>query len=284
MEIAQALMTASSALEDVNGWAADEGYYELGEARRRTGDTGGAMASFAKARELGYEPQPGEALLRCGLGDHQEAWTDLRIALEGADDLLRIPLLRCAVDIALGRDDVACADEYCGQLESSAERFATPGFEAWALHARGAVLVKQNRPDEALAALRRALRFYRSQKCRYETAQCYEWISLAHSLTGDHAAAEADAATAASIYRQLGVVTGGGCGTPDAPGGLTRRELEVMAGIAAGASNRQLAQDLFISEKTVGRHLANIYTKLGVSSRTAAAWAHENHVTGATST
>ena len=64
-----------------------------------------------------------------------------------------------------------------------------------------------------------------------------------------------------------------------APGGLTKRELEVLAGVAAGASNRDVAKKLFISEKTVGRHLANIYVKLGVSSRTAAAaWAHENKV------
>ena len=64
-----------------------------------------------------------------------------------------------------------------------------------------------------------------------------------------------------------------------APGGLTKREVEVLAGIAAGASNRDVAKQLFISEKTVGRHLANIYVKLGVSSRTAAAaWAHENKV------
>ncbi|MCW2555194.1 MAG: response regulator containing a CheY-like receiver domain and an DNA-binding domain, partial [Mycobacterium sp.] len=49
--------------------------------------------------------------------------------------------------------------------------------------------------------------------------------------------------------------------------------------IAVGASNREVAKQLSISEKTVSRHLANIYAKLDVSSRTAAvAWAHQNNV------
>ena len=61
------------------------------------------------------------------------------------------------------------------------------------------------------------------------------------------------------------------------PGGLTEREADVLRFTAAGASNKQTAEALFISQKTVGRHLANIYAKIGVSSRTAAAaWAHEH--------
>ena len=67
--------------------------------------------------------------------------------------------------------------------------------------------------------------------------------------------------------------------TRPAPGGLTKREIEILRGIADGATNRQVAQQNCISEKTVGRHLANIYAKLGVSSRTAAvAWAHQHNV------
>ena len=75
------LIAASRALEDVNGWAAGEGYYQLGEVRRRRGDSDGALAAFSRARALGIEPQPGEALLRCQTGDSETAWTDLRVAL-----------------------------------------------------------------------------------------------------------------------------------------------------------------------------------------------------------
>ena len=168
---------------------------------------------------------------------------------------------------------------YCSRLEESAELFDTPGFHAWALHARGAVLVKQGRAADALSPLQEALRRYRNLKCRYETAQVYEWMSLAHQAAGDHATAAADAATAEAIYRELGAEPSQVCGGGAAPGGLTKREVEVLSGIASGATNREVAEQLFISEKTVGRHLANIYAKLGVSSRTAAvAWAHENKV------
>ena len=69
------LIAASRALEDVNGWAAGEGYYQLGEVRRRRGDSDGALAAFSRARALGIEPQPGEALLRCRTGDSETAWT-----------------------------------------------------------------------------------------------------------------------------------------------------------------------------------------------------------------
>ena len=88
----------------------------------------------------------------------------------------------------------------------------------------------------------------------------------------------ADAATAENIYAQLGVEPAQVCGS-SSPGGLTKRELEILRRVAGGATNKQVAEQICISEKTVGRHLANIYAKLGVSSRTAAvAWAHDNNV------
>jgi len=62
------LAAVSRSLEDVNIWAAGEGYYPLGEVRKLLGDDAAAFAAFARARELGTEPQPGEALLRCRMG------------------------------------------------------------------------------------------------------------------------------------------------------------------------------------------------------------------------
>lgn len=132
--------------------------------------------------------------------------------------------------------------------------------------------------DDALAALEEALREYRIQQSRYETAEVYEWMALARRGLGDTEVAAADAATADAIYAQLGVEPAGICGAPTA-GGLTRRELEVLTCIAGGATNREAAQQLFLSDKTVGRHLANIYAKIGVASRTAAAaWARTNNL------
>lgn len=268
----------SRVLEDVNAWAAAEGYYQLGEVRRLMGDLDGAATAFARSRTLGLDPQPGEALLACRRGDTSGAWTAIKVALSGQDRLSRVRLLRAAVEIALSRDDLTEAEKYCRELEADAAAFATPGFRAWAAHARGAVSVRQGAFEEAVNCFAKALQEYRTQQCRYETAEVYEWMALARRGYGDVEAASADAATAEAIYAQLGVDPAGICGVPT-PGGLTRRELEVLGHIAHGATNRQVADKLHLSEKTVGRHLANIYAKIGVSSRTAAvSWGRDNNI------
>jgi DNA-binding CsgD family transcriptional regulator len=272
------LEQASRSLAEINSWAAAEGYYQLGEIRRLMGELDSAATAFEQARALGMDPQPGAALLACRRGDKVGAWTSIRLALAGGDRLARPRLLRAAIEIGLARDALDEAERYCRELESDATAFGTPGFRAWAAHARGAMEVRRGRFDEALVALGAALREYRIQQSRYETAEVYEWMALAHRGRGDLEPAAADAATAAAIYAQLGAEPPGICGAP-VPAGLTPRERDVLVGIAAGATNRQVAQQLSLSDKTVARHLANIYAKLGVSSRTAAvSWAHANNL------
>lgn len=272
------LATVSRSLEDVNIWAAGEGYYQLGEIRRLLGDDDGAFVAFARARELGTDPQPGEALLRCRMGDRDTAWTDLRLALAGEDRLGRMRLLRGAVEVALARGNIDEAERHCSELQSGAEMFGTPGFRASSAHACGVLLAQQGRHAEALDALQAALREYRAQQSRYETAQVYEWMAVAHKALGEDGLASADTATAESIYAQLGVEPAQVCGQTT-PGGLTKREIEILRRVAGGATNKQAAEQVCISEKTVGRHLANIYAKLEVSSRTAAvAWAHAHNL------
>jgi ATP/maltotriose-dependent transcriptional regulator MalT len=275
-QVEERLIGALTAMGDFPATTA-KGYYELGELRRRQGNIDGAREAFAKARELNKDPQPGEALLRCQLGEADSAWNDLRMRMHAEQDAInRVRLLPAAVEIALARGRVDEADQYCTELEESAEKFDSAGYRAWALQARGAVLVKQGREAEALSVLHDALRRYRNTQCRYEMAQVYEWMAQAHQATGDTASAASDTATAETIYRQLGAEPSRAV-ISEVPGGLTKREVEVLGRIAAGESNRVVAKQLFISEKTVGRHLANIFVKIGVSSRTAAAaWAHEN--------
>jgi DNA-binding CsgD family transcriptional regulator len=270
------LIAASQLLESVHSSAAGEGFYQLGEVRRLRGDADGAFAAYARARAAGIDPQPGEALLRCARGQSQSAWIDLHVALTAARRLDRVRLLRPAVEINLTRGRFDDAERYCLELEEGAAHFGTVGFRAWSAHARGAVSVRRGRHAEAVDSLAAALRGYRAQQSRYEAAEVYEWMAAAHRALGDEAAAVADTATAESIYAQLGVQSTA-MWANQAPGGLTKRELDILRRIAAdGASNRQLAQRMFISEKTVGRHLANIYLKLQVSSRAAAvAWAHQ---------
>jgi DNA-binding NarL/FixJ family response regulator len=79
---------------------------------------------------------------------------------------------------------------------------------------------------------------------------------------------------AARELRKLGRVVrrAGGDGVDDSPlAGLTRRELEVIEFVAAGKTNREIANELFLSVRTVDRHLSRIFEKLGVNSRAAAA-------------
>lgn len=267
-------------LEGRNTWVAGEAFYQLGEIRRLRGDLDGALAAFERARATGTDPLPGEALLLAATGDGEAALTRLSAALAGRDGLASARLLAAGVEIAVGLGRFEEAERWCARLEETATRFDTPGLRAWAAHARGAVLVARGRPGDAVTALETAAIEYRALQCRYEVARVCELLGRAHREAGEPAAAVADLATALTIYRGLGA-------GPDvrrlerraAPGGLTDREAEVLAHVAAGLTNREVARDLLISEKTVGRHLANIFTKLGVSSRTAAAaWAHANGV------
>ena len=66
---------------------------------------------------------------------------------------------------------------------------------------------------------------------------------------------------------------------PRPAGGLSEREAQVLRLVASGKTNRAIADELFISEKTVARHVSNIFNKLGVSSRAGAtAWAYQRHL------
>ncbi|WP_136707241.1 LuxR family transcriptional regulator [Agromyces sp. H66] len=275
----EAIARSSHELVGRNNWVAREAFYELGELRRLRGDTDGARDAYVRARELGMEPQPGEALLQHAEGRTAEAWSGLRAALAGRDRLASARLLGAGVELALALGRGEEAERLCAELEQTAAAFGTIGFRAWAAQARASVMISQERFADALPRLRAAATDYRALHARYETGRVYELLARAHAGMGEPGAAAADEATALSIYRELGALPDverlGGRGP--LPGGLTEREADVLALIASGASNKATAEALFISHRTVGRHLANIFAKIGVSSRTAAAaWAHEH--------
>jgi DNA-binding CsgD family transcriptional regulator len=272
------LSLAGSSLEEINAFAAAAAYYQLGECRRMRGDVESALAAFARARELGCDPQPGQALAHYRRGDGDSAWTELQMALGWQDRIGRTRLLRAAVEVSLGRDCLAEAEHLSDELCSAAEDFGTSGFLAWAAHARGAVLSRRGDHEGALVQFHFALRVYRDQQCRYEMAQVYELMAVVRAALGDDVLAAGDAAVADGIRRQLGLDPGI---EPDRrkPGGLTEREVDILIRLASGATNKQVAEQVFLSEKTIRRHLSNIFAKLGVSSRTAAvSWAYANGV------
>jgi DNA-binding CsgD family transcriptional regulator len=265
-----------------NGEETARAYMHLGEVRRLRGDADGAAAAFAQARALGVEPQPGEALLAYAAGRAPQAATALRAALAGQGRLERARALLPAVEVGLAAGDDDLARSAAEELAGTAAVYGTAGLLAWAVHAGALLALDGGRWEEAVAGLEAALRGYREQRLRHATAQVHEHLAIARRGLDQAAAAAADEATALAIYRQLGA-------SPDLarltattrPGGLTPREEEILAQVVSGASNHQVAERLVISDKTVSRHLANIYAKLGVGSRTAAAaWAHEHGIHG----
>jgi ATP/maltotriose-dependent transcriptional regulator MalT len=269
----------SDDLVGAHGWLAGEGYYTLGEVRRLRGDAAGAEEAYALARELNHDALPGSALLLLrAQGRTSEALAALRVGLADATRLGRARMVPAAVELALAEGETSYARTLVAELEETAEWFATPGLLARAAQARAALDVAEGRQQAAVVLLERAAAVYREQRYRYAIATVHEALAAAHRAAGEPDRADAAAATALAIYRQLGAAPDVARLTArDRPCGLTKREVEVLAAVAAGATNREVASALVISEKTVGRHLANIFTKIGVGTRTAAAaWAREH--------
>lgn len=279
--VEEELGARSADLVGAHGWLAGEGYYTLGEVRRLRGDTAGAREAYALARELNHDALPGAALLTAAEGSPREALDALRVGLANATRLGRSRMLLAAVELALELGETAYAATLTEELEGTAAWFGTPGLAARAARARAAVHFVEGRPDEAEPLLEEAAAVYRAQRHRHATARVHEALAAAHRAAGEHDRADAAVATAVAVYRQLGAAPDVARLTAarERPCGLTDREVEVLAAVAAGATNREVAASLAISEKTVGRHLANIFTKVGVGTRTAAAaWARAHGV------
>lgn len=277
----ESIRASGTELVGRNNWVAGGAFYEVGELRRLRGDAEGAHEAYGRARTLGIEPMPGEALLQLAEGQPERAWASISAALVGADQLSAAALGGPAVEIALALHLMDTAERLSDELEATAHTFGTAGFRAWAAHARALVHLAMGRYDEALHCLRVAAIEYRSVHARYQSARIHELRAVAHERMGDRAAAAAEAAQAVAIYRSLGAAPDVArlTGDEDRPGGLTEREVQVLELIASGASNKETAVRLCISQKTVGRHLSNIFTKVGVTSRTAAAaWAREHGI------
>ena len=270
----------SGDLAEGEPWVAGEGFYQLGEMRRVRGDVAGARQAYRQAREAGIDPQPGAALAELGIGDVPAAQCMIGDALSEHDGIARVRLLRAGVEIALAAGDRATAAQLATQLREAAELHESDGFRAWALHAAGMVALAVGDADGALMNLRHALAVFRQTAQPYERAQVLALMARAHELAGDAVQAVSAAARSAELLEELGARASADGADASAraahAGPLTAREAEVLERVALGESNRDVAAHLFISEKTVGRHLANIFLKLDVGTRTAAAaWWHE---------
>jgi DNA-binding NarL/FixJ family response regulator len=264
--------------------AAGAAFYRRGELHRLSGEFAEAQECYRQASRCGREPQPGLALLRLAQGQVDAAQAAIRRVVDEAEGFIaRSRLLPAHVEIMLAAGDVDAALAAADELSAMADDLDAPLLRARATHAQGAVLVARGDARAALAALRKAWSAWQELEAPHEAASSRALIALACRKLGDEdgAAMELDAARWA--FQELGAV-------PDvvridgisrtagrAVGGLTARELEVLRLVAAGKTNRTIAADLFLSEKTVARHVSNIFVKVGVSSRAAAtAYAYEH--------
>ncbi|MEX1259159.1 MAG: LuxR C-terminal-related transcriptional regulator [Gemmatimonadota bacterium] len=256
--------------------------YQEGEAHRLMGELAAAEEAYRGASRLGREPQPGLALLRLAQGDQQGAAAATRRALaEKTDPLARARLLPAHVEILLAVGDTDEAARASEELETLARSVGTDYLEAAAAHARGAVKFAGGDAAAACVALRAACQGWRALEAPYHAARAMELLGLACGALNDQDAASLELDAARTLYTSLGARAdlsrlddGGEQGRAH---GLTPRELEVLALVATGKTNRSIAGELFISEKTVARHVSNIFSKLSLSTRAAAtAYAYEH--------
>jgi DNA-binding NarL/FixJ family response regulator len=269
---------ASQELMSFDPMAAAQAFYETGEIRRRMGNLAGAEESFARAHAIGFEPQPGLALLRLAQGKAEAARTGLRRAPPGETGgrMRRARLLAAQVDVALAAGDGETARTASAELDAIASGYATAALDATAATARGTLRLADDDVPGALDTLRQAVAIWQDLRLPYEAAGARTRYALAlrSADAEDDAGSELRAAVAA--FERLGAVTDARAakellaGPAGLPRGLTAREAEVLRLVAAGKSNRAIAEELVISEHTVARHLQNMFVKLGVSSRSGA--------------
>jgi DNA-binding CsgD family transcriptional regulator len=249
-----------------------------GEVRRRMGDLRGAEAAFARAHELGYEPQPGLALVQHARGQHEAACAALRLALADRSraGFPRAQLLAAQVDIALAAGDRGAASSAAKELSALAERVDTPALQAAAAKATGAVRLAEGDAAGSVTRLRRAVTTWQNIGAPYEAALARLLVAEAAREVGDEEGARLELEVASSVFRRLGASADEARAkqllgaTKVDQGGLTAREVEVLRLVAKGKTNKEVAAELVISDHTVARHLNNIFAKLAVTTRAAA--------------
>lgn len=258
-----------------------EALYQEAELERLRGSYRRADAAYRRAAEHGRRPEPGLALMRVAQGRADVALTMIRRALDETGEIIARPrLLGPAVEIMLAAGDVDGARSAAAELAALAAASDAPLLRAHALAAEGAVRLATEDARGALPRLRTAWETWRALDVPYEAARVRALVARACRALGDDETASMELDAARRALEELGAgpdlvrLADGGRGRSRrgvaAPGGLSGREIEVLRLVAAGRTNREIATELVISERTVDRHVSNIFSKLRVSSRSAA--------------
>jgi DNA-binding CsgD family transcriptional regulator len=279
----EARMAADRAARGHHRGALGEAAYVQGEVHRLRGELPAAERAYREASRHGRDPQPGLALLRLAEGNGPAAAAAIRRALAETPEVAgRARLLPAQAEIALAAGDPGAAREACDELERIAADNPIGVLAAVLDQTRGAVALAEGDAGAALPSLRRAWRVWEEVDAPYEAARVRALMGAACRALGDEDAAAVELEDARRAFAELGAapdLAGLAPGTRAGSGLLTPREVEVLRLVAAGRTNKAIAVELVLSERTVDRHVSNIFTKLTVSSRAAAtAYAYEHRL------
>jgi DNA-binding CsgD family transcriptional regulator len=253
-------------------------WYQQAEVHRLRGAYAAAEEGFQKASQCGWDPQPGLALLRLAQGRANAAAAAMRRAIgEMRDPLQRARLLPACVEVMIAVNDIEEARSASRELDQIATSFATDVRLAIAAQARAALELAEGDARAALGGLRGAQQVWRRIEAPYLAARARLMTGLGCMALGDDDGAALELRAAHGAFERLQAAPDlvridalTRRVTPGRPGGLTSRELQVLRLVSTGRTNKAIAAELSLSEKTVDRHLSNILTKLDVRSRAAA--------------
>ncbi|MCH8111655.1 MAG: LuxR family transcriptional regulator [Proteobacteria bacterium] len=260
-------------------------FYQQAEVHRLRGAFGAADEAYRNSSQRGWEPQPGLALLRLAQGRNDAAAVAIRrVVSTTTDQLQRTKLLPAYVEIMLAVGNIEDARGACRELADIAESFNVGVLNAMTAHARGAVELADGDAQAALGSLRRAFEAWRQVEAPYEAARVRVLVGLACRAFGDDEGAGLELDAARAVFEHLGAapdlarvdsLTRGA--SPVHPHGLTPRELQVLRLVTAGKTNKAIAAELVLSDRTIDRHVSNIFNKIDVPTRAAAtAYAYEH--------
>jgi DNA-binding CsgD family transcriptional regulator len=263
--------------------AAGSAYYQKAEIHRVRGEFAAAEEAYRLADEHGRQPQPGLAQLRLAQGRADVAAASIRRVLHEAHDrLTRARTLPAAVEILLAVGDIDAARETAVELSALAAAFGSRFLDAAAAQASGAVALAEGDCEGALRSLRAAYARWRELGVPHEAARARLLIAVGCRQLGDLEGAEMEREASRRAFEELGAAPDLAAmaqerGATSGDAGLTAREVDILRLVAAGRTNRAIADELVISEKTVARHVSNIFGKLGLPNRAAAtAYAYEH--------
>jgi DNA-binding CsgD family transcriptional regulator len=279
---------ASTHLSRTNDVEAGNAFYQEGELHRLAGQLAEAEQAYTQASARARDPQPGLALLRMAQGRLDVAEAAMRRVLAATSDpLKRTRYLPAHVEIMLASGDLEEARRGSDELGALAERFGMGLLGAAAGHAQGAVALAAGDARGAIEPLRGAQETWLRAGAPYLAARARLLVAKAFRSLGDHDGALLELDGARQVFVQVGaapdvaavdamaVPAGPATAAAEDTHGLSERELEVLRLVASGKTNKEIARQLFVSERTVDRHVSNIFVKLEVPTRAAAtAWAY----------